>query len=413
MIEWFFFLPWALWMLEAFASMVNAVGFRRWSRQQDDAWASGLKSENQQPVVLIVAIKGFDPEQTPPFFEAIRSQGYQRYRLILTMESPDDPVAPWLREELGLGRDETQWESGEDTGLTSIRLVYAGASEGRGQKVHNQMAAFAELEEGDAIVAFADADMHCGFDWLARLVAPINTGTHPVSTTYRYFVPKRPTFVNLMATAINASVATLGGREKWNSLWGGSMAIARTDFDELNVPALFAGSLNDDLRLGRASRRSGRRPAFVRSLLVPSPVDFSWNSFFEFGRRQYVQVRFFAPIFFKVSHLLTWTYVIGFLTAIFAAAALGSPLAIGVLLFVFCCDQVRALARRATVKALFRGPNYCRILPSFWIEHFLTPLAMMIHAALTTSALFRDRIRWAGIEYRILAADRTEVLGRD
>lgn len=412
MIEWFFSLAWALWMLEAFASMVNALGYRRWSEAQDAAWAGGLEAVNQRPVALIVAIKGFDGENTPQFFESIRSQRYRRYRLLLTMESADDPVAPWLRERLGLAPGETRWVSGTDTGLVEIRLIEAGPCEGRGQKVHNQMAAFAELEESDAIVAFADADMRCDEDWLARLVAPINVGTHPVATTYRYFVPRRATLVNLLATAINGSVATLGGRERWNSLWGGSMAIARPDFDALDVPALFSGSLNDDLRLGRASRRSGRRPAFVRSLLVPSPVDFSWASFFEFGRRQYLQVRFFAPVYYKVSHLLTWTYVIGFSTAVASLAGGGSPIAMGVMVFVMICDQVRAWARGRTLRWLFGGKGYESMRRSLWVEHLLTPLAMTIHAALTTSALLGDRLRWAGIRYRILGPDRTEVLGR-
>lgn len=413
MIEWFFSVPWALWLLEAFSSMVNAVCFRRWSRQQDEAWAEGLKPESQQSVALVVAIKGFDPEQTPPFFHAICGQEYRSYRLLLTMESPDDPVAPWIRERFGLEDGETNWESGNDSGLKEVRLIYAGPCEGRGQKVHNQIAAFEQLEETDSIVAFADADMHCGRNWLARLVAPINTGTNPVSTTYRYFVPRQATFINFLATAINASVATLGGRDRWNSLWGGSMAIGRPDFEALDVPTLFSGSLNDDLRLGRASRRSGRKPAFVRSLLVPSPVDFSWSSFFEFGRRQYVQVRLFAPIYYKVSHLLTWTYLLGLTTALIAAIGWASTWAIGVLVFVGVCDQIRAVARRQTVRAMFSEADYQKIRPSFWIEHFLTPFAMLIHAALTTSALFRSRIRWAGIEYRIIAPDKTEVLGRD
>lgn len=191
------------------------------------------------------------------------------------------------------------------------------------------------------------------------------------------------------------------------------MAIARADFDAINVPTLFSGSLNDDLRLGRASRRSGRRPAFVRSLLMPSPVDFSWASFLEFGRRQYLQVRFFAPIYYRVSHLLTWTYVIGFTTTVVSVVGWQSLSGLLVLGFVMICDQVRAWARRRTLRWLFEGRGYEKMRPSLWVEHFLTPLAMLIHAALTTSALFGDRVWWAGIRYRIVAPDKTEVLGRD
>lgn len=414
MIEWFFILPWGLWLVEAVASLVNAARYAGLARDEGRVWGAGLVPENQQPAAVLVAIKGFDPANTPRFFESLRHQRYRRYRLIFAVECETDPIVPWLRQALGLGAGETVWRPAEapGEGLQEIRLVVAGHAEGRGQKVHNLIAAFGLLTPEDAVVAFADADIHCRTDWLAWLLAPINAGTNPVSTTYRYLVPRRATLVNHLASVINASVATLGGPSRWSSLWGGSMAIARTDFDALDVPRLFAGSLNDDLRLGRAARRSGRRVAFVRSLLMPSPVDFSWAGFFEFGRRQYYQVRHFAPIFYKVSHLLTWVYLVGFVSAVTLAVTQGSVAALAVLGVVAVCDQVRALCRWRIVSELFEPEVVGALRPSRWVEHLLTPVWMAIHAGLTTSALFTDRIRWAGIGYRVHAEDRTEVLGR-
>jgi cellulose synthase/poly-beta-1,6-N-acetylglucosamine synthase-like glycosyltransferase len=416
MIEWFFIPLWAIWMVEALTAVAIAVRHPSRARQQRDSWRAGLEPARQQRAVLIVAIKGFDPDNTPRFFQSLRTQHYREYRLILTMESESDPVAPWLRAELDLAPGTYRWTPKADspaTGLREIELVFAGHTRERGQKVHNQIAAFAHLVPEDAIVAFADADIHSGPEWLSELLAPINAGTHPVSTTYRYLIPRRPTLANLFATVINGSVATLGGPERWSSLWGGSMAIARADFDDLNVPALFAGSLNDDLRLGRAARRSGRRVGFVRKILMPSPVDFTWATFFEFGRRQYYQVRHFAPIYYRVSHFLTWTYVLGFLSAWSLALATSSALAWGVIVFVFLCDQLRALGRWRALGILFDAETLARLRPTRWIEHLLTPVWMAMHAGLTTSALFTDRIRWAGIDYRVKAEDRTEVIGRD
>ena len=410
MIEWFFYLPWAAWSIQAVVSWFNVANYRQWCRIQDGWWESGFLPENQKPVVLVIAIKGFDPEATPEFFERIRSQDYPRYRILFAMESPEDPVGPWLREQLSLGESETRWLSGSDEGLTEIQLVYAGPCRERGQKVHNQIAAFERLEDNDRIVAFADADMHCETDWLRQLVAPINSGRNQLSTTYRYFVPKRPSFVNHVATAINASIATLGGMDQWNNLWGGSMAIAREDFDDIDVPELFAGSVNDDLRLGRTARRSGRRVAYVKRLLVPSPVDFTWESLFEFGRRQYVQVRIFGPIFYKLSHLITWIYLVGFITSLVALIGWQSKLAAITLGTVFLFDVARALARYRVVRDLFDAATAATIGRGLWVEIFLTPFWMAIHAALSASALSSNRIRWAGIEYEILGRDRTRVV---
>lgn len=412
MIEWFFYLSWAAWGTQAIVAWFNVANYRQWCRIQDGWWESGFEPEKQRSVALVIAIKGFDPEATPEFFDRVRRQRYPRYRILFTMESPDDPVGPWLREQLGLSDSETRWASGEREGLTEIGLVYAGRCQDRGQKVHNQIAAFAELRPDDEIIAFADADMHCEADWLEQLVAPINSGRNQLSTTYRYFVPKRSTFVNHVATAINGSVATLGGMDQWNNLWGGSMAIDRRDFDDIDVATLFAGSVNDDLRLGRTARRSGRRVAYVKRLLVPSPVDFTWGSLFEFGRRQYVQVRIFGPIFYKLSHLITWIYLVGFVTALVALIGWQSRLAAVVLGGVFILDVGRALARRRVVRDLFDAETAARIGRGLWVEMFLTPFWMAVHAALSTSALSSNRIRWAGIEYEIPGRDRTRVLDR-
>ena len=244
------------------------------------------------------------------------------------------------------------------------------------------------------------------------MLAPINAGTHAVSSTYRWLVPRRGNLANLLASVINASAATSGGDERWNLLWGGSMAIRRSDFDELDVPGHFRGSLNDDLRLTKVVRPAGRRPAFVHSLLMPSPIDFDAARLWEFGRRQYIQVRFFGPIIYRASLIVTGLYTIGFLGSI-AALLAGYALAWIPLGFVALCDQARARSRRRICRELFEGDLVAAISRTAWLEHLGTPLWMGVHFLIAASALFSDRIRWAGIDYRILSRSETEVLGRE
>lgn len=412
MIELFFWILSGFWMAEALFACLKVAFFARRMRRERDLWGR-CPVEDQRSAVVVLAVKGFDPEHTPPFFEALFSQEYRRYRVIVAAESADDPVVPWLKKRLGLGAEEWTWAPAPGRGgLTGAQIIVAGLCRGRGQKVHNQVRAFAELEPGDAIVAFADADIRCGRDWLAKLAAPINAGTHSLSSTYRWLIPRRATLVNAFASVINASVATLGGQETWNQLWGGSMAIGRPDFDDLDVPGLFSGSLNDDLRLGKAARRSGRRMAYVRDLLMPSPVDFTWAGFFEFARRQYYQVRFFSPIFYRLSLLLTWGNVLGLAAALVALGVFRWPLAWLPLAFVAVCDQARALGRWRLCRELFDGETLEALRVTRPVEHLATPLWMLAHGIASASALFTDRIGWAGVDYRVVAADRTEVLGR-
>jgi hypothetical protein len=411
MMERLLLIFWGVWLLLILVAAFRVFGFNAARRHQERRWKKG--SRPRQPVVLIVAVKGFDLQTTPRFFDSIFAQNYQDYRVIVTFESWDDPVAPWLAEHLEVGPRNPVWTHPEvDDGLRSVTLVCAGLAENEGQKVHNQIAAFRDLTGDDAIIAFADADIACGRDWLARLVAPINQGTHPLSTTYRWLVPKRPTLPNQLASVINASITTQGGNELTNVLWGGSMAIARPVFDSLDVPALFAGSLNDDLRLSKAARKAGNRIAFVRSLILPTMVDFTWGGFFEFVKRQYTQVKFFSPILYTGINFVLGFYVLGALS-IAAALIYGYFYAWIPVAAAYVIDQFRALARQQVYLSLFpENGIQQKLFAAGWLEHMLTPFWMGLHWLLLASTWTQDKLSWAGIRYRIRAVNKTQILGR-
>ncbi|MEM9282089.1 MAG: glycosyltransferase family 2 protein, partial [Verrucomicrobiota bacterium] len=315
MIERYLLVFWGAWVLFILFAAFRVIAFGPARRRQDKRWQD--RKRNQQPAALIVAVRGFDLKATPKFFDSIFAQDYRDYRVIVTFESWQDPVAVWLKNELEVDEHDPTWIHPEDeTGLTRITLVCAGTSQREGQKVHNQIAAFRELEPSDTVIAFADADIVCDDQWLAMLLAPLNLGTHNLSTTYRWLIPKRPTLPNQVASVINGSVTTQGGSEATNVLWGGSMALTREVFNQLDVPKLLSGSLNDDLRLSKVARKAGNKIAFVRSLILPTPIDFTWRSFFEFAKRQYTQVKFFSPILYTGTNLLIGFYILGLLSLI-------------------------------------------------------------------------------------------------
>lgn len=399
---WLLLIGVATWRVVAF---LFGIGF------QKRKWGDG--SGEQRPAVLILPVKGIDPKATPAFFDAIFSQEYSSYRVIVAFEHWQDPVAMWLCAQLNLSARSPVWESPDaQHGPESITLVAAGRAVRRGQKVHNQLAAMEELRPGDRIVAFADADIQCGRDWLARLAAPINCGTHPLSTTYRWLVPRRPTIPNQLASVINASITTQGGAELTTVLWGGSMAVERGVFDSLDVPKLFEGSLNDDLRLSKEARRKGHRIAFVRSLVLPTTIDFGWAGFFEFARRQYTQVKIFSPILYTGVNIVLGFYVLGLSTAI-AGIVLGHFTAWIPIAAAYLVDQFRAMLRQRIYFKLFRDSVIRRRLAdTAYLEHMLTPFWMVLHWCLLVSTWFKSRIVWAGVHYRILSPTRTRIAGR-
>lgn len=399
-----------------FIAACRVYGFLFAKKKQAKLWGDG--SANQHPAVIVVAVKGFDVRATPRFFNSLLNQNYSDYRIIISFETGKETVAQWLRDQFRLSDgDFEMWESPRDGefagGLKSVTLVAAGESVSRGQKVHNQLAGLENLTSADEVIAFADADIICPNDWLARLTAPINQGTHHLSTTYRWLIPKRPNLASQLASIINASITTQGGAEWSNVLWGGSMAISRKAYDSLDVPVLFQGSLNDDLRLSKAAKQDGYKIAFVRSLILPTLVDFNWPGFIEFARRQYTQVKFFSPILYKCVNVAMGFYVFGLfslLIAIFWFAYFPAWIPFAVAIGI---DQLRAAARQRIYYSLFKEEGIrTRLNAVGWMEHMLTPFWMTFHWLILISTWAKRKIQWAGVTYRILSAKRTEVLGR-
>ncbi len=403
---------WILWVGALVVTLIRVWMFALARRSQDRALRETAPQTDSAAV--IVSIKGMDAVKTPAFFESLFSQDYPGYRVIITFESWDEPAATWLKEQLDISTENPCWQNPHpQEGPREIHLVCAGLAENEGQKVHNQRAAFRLLTTNDSIIAFADADMDCPNDWLSRLVAPINHGTHEISTTYRWLVPETRTTVNQVASVINASVTTQGGSELTNVLWGGSMAITKGVFLKLELAKLLRGSLNDDLRLSKAARKEGYRIAFVRSLIVSTPVDYSWSSFVEFARRQWTQVRVFSPILFSSSNLLLVLYSVGLLSAVGYVIA-GHFAAWLPLVAAALIDQVRAFSRILIGQQQFADAGTRKAIgATAWVEHLLTPFYMLLQTGLAVSTWFKRDLEWGKVRYRIHGKDRTEILSRE
>lgn len=407
-----FWALWVFWMLIAAFSVYNLWTYRRLMAVQD-ASSKAAGRQDQKRAVVIIPIKGLSP-LTSDFYRSLLNQDYSDYRLIFCFESDRDRAAEYLRKELGLAADASRQVPASGSaapGLREILLVSAGHARDCGQKIHNQCAAMRAVEDSEELIAFADADMLCGSDWLSRLLAPLNSGSHHLVGTYRWFIPETTRFVNLLASVINASVATLGGPEKYTLLWGGSMALTRRTYEDLKVPQLFEGSLNDDLHLSRAGRRAGYRIGYVRSLLVPSPINFDLRSFVEFSRRQYYQVRHYTPKIYTGALVGTGIYTLGW-TSSLAAALSGYGAAWIPFAAVAMLDQFRAAGRFKIIRTVFDEADLEKLRRTRLLEHCATPLWMAVHGLLAGSALFMGHVSWSGITYRVSDRQKTNIISR-
>lgn len=353
----------------------------------------------RKKAVVIVAVKGVSPT-LEFFYRTLLNQDYPDYRVIFTFESAKDPARRLLNEVMVEGLLGAPVEN-----------IVAGLSENCGQKVHNQIAAMKRVREEDEVIVFADADMRCKLDWLSRLVAPINAKTHDLSTTYRWFIPQQTDLPNVLLSTLNASIATLGGPEWLNLLWGGSMAISRDAYDTIDVPTHFEGALNDDVHLAMAAKRGGYQIAYIRSLMMPTEIQYTWSSLFEFGRRQYFQGKVYAPWVLAGAILLTGGYVLASMTA-WLSVLTGQWSVLLLIAVIGILNYLRAQERIGLIHELMHGEDLKLLRSTFVVERFGTFFYMYLNLLLALSALPKRTIRWAGIHYRVRGVKDCEVLGR-
>ena len=371
-----------------------------------------------RPAAVFIPIKGVR-SNFKPFFDGLLNQDYPDYHVVVTVETEEDPTFAAVCRYLG-------FENGERVlthencppngpkmapGLRQIRLNVAGLSEQCSQKIHNQLSAIKYFEERDRIIAFGDADILICPDWLTRLLGPLNHETHPVSTTYRWLIPEKPTFPNKLVSVINGSVGTLGGPEWCNLTWGGSYALTREAYEIVHLLESYQGALNDDLQMAHVTHRAGLRIGFVRSLMRPTPIDYSWSEMFWFAWRQYFQVRIYSPYVWAISLIATFFYTIAFLIT-WGSLLAGNLWALVPIGSLFVLNQIRASERVKVIHYLFKGEDLARLKPLFWLDRFATAGWLFLHFIFVATTTFATKITWSGITYRVRGRQKTKVISR-
>jgi hypothetical protein len=178
------------------------------------------------------------------------------------------------------------------------------------------------------------------------------------------------------------------------------------------------GALCDDYQFTRLCSELGLRVYFVPRCLVATPVHYTLGQLVNFGHRQYLLTRVYAPGVVVAALLILTLYVAGFFSALLALAwwAIREPGAhrwawpAAALALALLGDQCRAGFRRRVVARAFGEEGLSRLRATLRYDRFATPLWMTLHWLIVVRSAFGRRMRWRGILYRLDGPQQCERL---
>lgn len=302
-----------------------------------------------------------------------------------------------------------------------VHIVIAGPPEECGEKVYNLRRAVESLPADKfEVIVFTDSDVRLTRGWLTKLVAPLQDARIGATTAYRWMIPSRSIgqggFASAMASAWNAAVATMLGKETDNFCWGGGTAIRRKTFDDAQVLEFWSGAVSDDFALTRALNEAGKSIVFCPECLAATLHPWTGTELLEFTTRQIVITRVYSPrrwMLGMLSHLAySLTLIFAFiviLTAMFGGDPWGqlALLALAVPLLAAMKGAMRTIA----VNELL--PEWKAKLQEWgWAWMALAPIVPFLFSWNFILSLLTKKIRWRGVRYELVSANETHILKR-
>lgn len=339
---------------------------------------------------------------------ALLNQNYPSYEVLFVFDREDDPAA------VAIGK----LTEPDNEKKVKTRTVIAGPATDSGQKVHNLRVAVDRIDSAAEVLVFVDTDARPSRTWLRQLVAPLADKRLGASSGYRWFVPLKGNLASRLRAIWNASVASaLGENQQKNFCWGGSTAIRRQRFEELNVRDRWRGSVSDDFTLTKVLHEAQLPIHYSPNCLVPSIGDCNFRELLTFTTRQIQITRVYATHLWKPillgGFLFTTVFFGGWLLLIVKAVRGQDVLLLLLILsFVFLLGAAKSFLRWRAVKIPL--VDYRReLIRDLWGQLFLWPFASLLYLHNAIVASFSRRIRWRGITYELKSPVEAVIIQRD
>ena len=392
-----FILLGSLAFLKGLLSLADSIRFRK----KLSAALNDTFDNFAPPVTVIVPCKGVDSG----FEENIRSitnQNYPNFTMVFVTESSDDPAHATLQKIVSTAQN------------SETRLVTAGRSRNSAQKIHNLLEGLKHVRGDSEVLVFADSDIRVHEAWLRNLVAPLQNQQVGATTGYRWYMPLPGNFWSAVRSVWNMTSANLLFSPRYTFAWGGSMAIRKTTFAELQITRKWRHGLSDDLILTNAVKAAGYPIKFVPQSLAVSFEKTSLSALLEWTTRQLTMVRLYDPGLWKLAAYPQWIFNLIFLVGlILISHAFLSGSAVPIAAWLMISDLplgavINGVRFWSFLKAL---PHYRPQMRRFWWAYLslhLVASAVMSWALL--KSLKTKRITWRGIRYEIRSTEETVVL---
>ena len=204
-------------------------------------------------VTILKPLCGLEKNQK----ENLRSaclQDYPDFEVIFSVQDPDDPVIPLLRE--------IQREFGSE----KVSVVIENRQVGSNGKVNNLLGALPHAHYDMLVIS--DSDVYLEADYLKAIITPLaDANVACVCTLYKATCANR-WFEKMELLTFNADFipsvifAHMTGSAKF--CLGSSMALRRSSLNELGGLETFSDYLVEDYEMGRRLWTSGKKIAIVR-----------------------------------------------------------------------------------------------------------------------------------------------------
>jgi len=358
--------------------------------------------EHTPMVSLILPCKGLDPgfEEN---INALLNQDYSDYEVIFVTATDDDPAYVFLNKLLK-----------KISYNIPAKLVVAGISSLRGQKINNMLKALQNVRADTQVFAFVDSDIRPNNNFLRNLVKPLQNDNVGVTTGIRWYLPEHSNLGSMLRSLWAAGAYPLLIDQRHNFAWGGANAIKRTTFESAEIGKLLDRSISDTFAITNGIKGIGLQVHFVPQCVVVSHEDSTLSGTIEWTNRQTIISRVYSPAFWRTVFLVYSFSNIMLLSgvAILILSIIGKTTFIlpGLLMLsIIPLEMINAAILLPVVQQMI--PEHSKRIEKLkWSYLYATPLASILIMINSIVSLTTNEITWRGVKYKLISPTETRVL---